>query len=317
MTYAERLIQHRKQLQSFFDGFLTPASLSQLSQILSLPVSEVEEGLQVYLNEGAAALSMIAPHLSPGARVLELGSGIPFVSVFLAHQGYQVVSVDSYEGPFAVFWQVSLQLRRMFPHSNICLLRRDLQALQRSELGEFSLIFSFNVLEHTINPEVALATLAKLLADNGRMVHSCPNYRIPYEPHFGLFLPPWWPKLGKYMYASRISERRTLWESLNFIHYGQVTRAAKRLHLHYQFEHGTLATHIDRLFHDPIFRQRHRLVYFIASVLQRLGGIALIRRLPPSWNTPMTFTLFQKPGTPGAAPHKIEPLSPTESSRTE
>jgi 2-polyprenyl-3-methyl-5-hydroxy-6-metoxy-1,4-benzoquinol methylase len=316
VTYVQRLTQHREQLQTFFAGFLTSENLSQLSQILALSVTEVEDGLQVYLNESAAALNMIAPYLSPGGRVLELGGGIPFLSVFLAHQGYQVVSVDSYEGPFAAFWQVAEQLRGMFPHQNICLLHRDVQSLQRSNLGEFSLIFSFNVLEHITNPEAALATLSDLMTEDGRMIHSCPNYRIPYEPHFGLFLPPGWPQLGRYLYASKISKRRDLWESLNFIHYRQVIRAAKHLHLHHQFERGTLAAHIDRLFNDPIFQQRHRLIHFMAYVVRRMGGMALIRKLPPPWNTPMTFSLSQKPGTPGATPHKSEPPPPTASSRT-
>jgi 2-polyprenyl-3-methyl-5-hydroxy-6-metoxy-1,4-benzoquinol methylase len=56
--------------------------------------------------------------------------------------------------------------------------------------GTFDLIFSNNVFEHVRDVQAALATLGALLRPGRVMVHNCPNYDVPYEPHFGIPLLP-------------------------------------------------------------------------------------------------------------------------------
>ncbi len=54
----------------------------------------------------------------------------------------------------------------------------------------FDWIISFEVVEHLDNTQNYIHSLKKLLNQNGRMFIETPNYLIPYEPHFYLFLPP-------------------------------------------------------------------------------------------------------------------------------
>src|SRR6185369_16311116 len=88
--------------------------------------------------------------------------------------------------------------------------------------GLFDVIFSINVLEHCQPlPETVLA-LSKVLAPGGMMIHTCPNYRVPYEPHFRLLLVPFAPRLTARLIPRLASD--PLWQSLNFVTAGDLRR---------------------------------------------------------------------------------------------
>ena len=61
--------------------------------------------------------------------------------------------------------------------------------------GQFEFIFSVNVIEHCQPLEPNLEGMAGVLSPGGRMLHTCPNYRVPYEPHLRTPLIPAAPGL--------------------------------------------------------------------------------------------------------------------------
>jgi hypothetical protein len=115
------------------------------------------------------------------------------------------------------------------------------------------------------------------------MVHNCPNYTVPYEPHFGIPLLPIRPASTQRVLPSSITSTG-LWRSLNFVTARDVRRIAARHGATVEFERGLLADSIDR-FAEPEFAARHPGIGRVAGALGVLTPA--LRRLPPGLATPM------------------------------
>ena len=61
----------------------------------------------------------------------------------------------------------------------------DLFTTLQSKHKEFNFIFCANVVEHVINLPRFFDSIIPLISQNGTFRFVCPNYAIPYEPHFG------------------------------------------------------------------------------------------------------------------------------------
>ena len=114
-------------------------------------------------------------------------------------------------------------------------------------------------------------------------VHNCPNYAVPYEPHFGIPLLPFRPASTARVLPRGITSTG-LWQSINFVTARDVRRVAARHGATVTFEHGLLADAIDRL-NEPEFVARHRALGRMARVLGVLTPA--LRKLPPGLSTPM------------------------------
>lgn len=134
-----------------------------------------------------------------------------------------------------------------------------------------------------------------MTAPDGRSVHSCPNYSVPYEPHFGVPLVPVRPAVTARVLPSRIAST-DLWRSLNWITARGVRRWAARRGADVRFRTGQIADALERLATDDDFRARHAgVVVTVAGLLDRLRLIRLLRRLPVGLSTPMQFELRHRP----------------------
>src|SRR4029078_9138827 len=90
------------------------------------------------------------------------------------------------------------------------------QELNRAEHGVFDVIFSINVIEHFQPLADNLAGLARVMSPKGIQIHTCPNYHVPYEPHFSIPLLPFAPALTVRLWRRHL-RINPLWQSLNFI----------------------------------------------------------------------------------------------------
>jgi len=119
-------------------------------------------------------------------------------------------------------------------------------------MAGFDLIFSVMPLEHIPDFEAAFAGMAAVLAPQGRMIHLCPNYMVPYEPHFGLPLVPLAPRATALLLPSL--KASGLWRSLNFVTYRRVRRCAAAAGLTVEFAPRMMLRAFERLDRDPIYR---------------------------------------------------------------
>ena len=132
---------------------------------------------------------------------------------------------------------------------------------------------------------------ASVLADGGQMVHSHPNYSVPYEPHFSVPLVPFRPALTARILADRIAES-DVWRSLNWVTANQVRRWCSTNNLEIEFARGVLADALERVGSDPLFGQRHKgAVQHVATFLSRVGMTRALGHLPARFSTPMEYSI--------------------------
>ena len=224
-------------------------------------------------------LATLAP--TRATRMLEVGAGVGVAAAFLHEQGADLQAIEPAATGFGHFEAVRALLADRVPMPTIEPLAAD--ELDPAERGRYALIFSVNVLEHMQPLRPNLDAVAAVLAPAGRMIHTCPNYRVPYEPHFRILLVPGRPALTRLV--ARRAGRDPVWGSLNWITAGDVRRFARRHGLALQFHPGQLAAGLDRLRHDQAFARRQRGPLVAAA----RAAAPLLARLPPTWMTPMTF----------------------------
>lgn len=82
--------------------------------------------------------------------------------------------------------------------------------------GSFDCIVSISVLEHCKNIEKFLTESIRVLKKNGYFYLVFPNYNFIWEPHYGLFWPPFLPKAFKRIYLSFLGRDPGFIDKLNF-----------------------------------------------------------------------------------------------------
>lgn len=118
-------------------------------------------------------LALIAPHLPPGARVLDIGAGAgEFVAAALAH-GFSARGVEP-SVDFSAF------ARR---HFQVDVRQGEWQEIDPAE-GQFDLVSMHHVLEHLAHPRAVFLHVRELLAEGGLFYVSVPNVLDPdRSPH--------------------------------------------------------------------------------------------------------------------------------------
>ncbi|CAN5649315.1 hypothetical protein BH10ACT3_BH10ACT3_23750 [soil metagenome] len=286
--------------RDFADRLCSPDFLDELAQATALPLDAVRTRVTMAVAEAAQTLRVIEGlDLPAGQRMLAVGAGLGLASAFLSSQGFDVTALEPGGVGFEEHLVVAEKLAALAGWDHP-LLTIGVEQLDPARHGHFSLIFSNNVIEHVERADASLRAMARVLTPEGLMVHSCPNYSIPYEPHFGLPLLPWRPRWTARLLPRRVSES-DLWSSLNFIRARDVIATGVKLGYVVEFRSGALAASLERLGTDVEFRARHRLLAGVAVVARSTGMIRLLRRLPSTWSTPMDFLMCP----PGADASRI------------
>jgi SAM-dependent methyltransferase len=248
--------------------------------------------LDTVKSEIATGIELIRAQDLRGKRILEVGAGTGLLSILLIRHGYDVTALDPSIGGFEPHERVARSVRQWFHAEDVPFLPIGAAALDPSKHGRFDLIFSVNVLEHIPDLEAAFRGMVSVLSADGRMVHLCPNYTVPYEPHFGLPLVPIFPRATALLNPSLRSSG--LWRSLNFVTYRRIERCATASNLVIEFAPRMMLRAFERLDDDPIYRERQRgLVTAIFSVLRSLGLLRAIGAIPHQIATPMQFECYR------------------------
>ena len=244
-------------------------------------------------------LRTVAP--TTDTRILEVGAGSGAVTAFLREQGANIAGVEPCRDSFEGFEPIRLGLESDGRDPELLPFRAE--ELEPADLGYFDLIFSVNVIEHFQPLAASLDGLARVLAPGGRMVHTCPNYRVPYEPHLRKPLLPAVPAVTGRLWP-RLRED-PVWETLNWVTAGDIRDFARRHNLALEFRSGQLSATLDRLSYDLAFARRQQTLARIAAI----PGVKMgLRVLPTTWSTPMTFELLKPSvGDAGGSPYQVGP----------
>jgi 2-polyprenyl-3-methyl-5-hydroxy-6-metoxy-1,4-benzoquinol methylase len=266
----------------------SPEFLSFAAARSGLDQARVARVIYQYTAEVAAGARTVAGIDLNGKRILEVGAGIGVLSICLARQGYRITALEPGANGFDANAQLGAAVRAWLGEVDLPMLDIEVGRLNRAQHGEFDLIFSINVLEHIPDLAGAMAAMEGVLAPSGSMIHLCPNYAIPYEPHFGIPLVPLAPRLTALLFPS--IARDPTWPSLNFVTYRQIRRLARRSGLSTTFRPAMMYDAFARLEDDEEFRARHSgLVARLNHLLKRTRVLGALRHVPPALATPMAF----------------------------
>lgn len=278
------------QLEAAFSTFDRDLQRDAIETIL------VEDGerdahkkMESAIEEARNASRFLSSVLKEGDRVLEIGAGLGILSAFLTSSGYEVVSVE----PGGQGYEINQRTSKLFAshmgrESNTLPIAGE--DIDPETHGTFDVIFSINVIEHVADPVLLLERLHPALRADGTMFHLCPNYRVPYEPHFGIPLVPVWPQKTE-RFLSEETRESGLWKSLNWIDAGDVQGFAEQNRMTLEFKPSLLVDALNRLAAGGSFAERHSRLASAAKVLTRLRIDRLINRVPPEYLTPMAFVL--------------------------
>lgn len=259
-----------------------------------IPAQRVSHIVETCAAEVAVGEDLIAKSLTPAMRILEVGAGIGLLSHRLKLRGLNIVALEPGASGFSDNARVGKALQEYLATEGFTMLDREASTLTPAKDGCFDLIFSVNVLEHIPDLEGNIAAMTRVLGPGGVMLHTCPNYTVPYEPHYALPLVPGFPQAVTWLRPSLRDE--TMWQSLNFVTAGRIKKIAKSLDLNVRFRRGLLFDALSRMDSDPEFATRHPHAFRTAlAALRTAGLIGLLRHVPATLSTPMTFALTRRP----------------------
>ena len=86
------------------------------------------------------------------------------------------------------------------------------------------------------NPLLTIDKMCTSLKPGGIALIHCPNYTIPFDTHFDIFLVTRSKRVNEWLYRSKIDRYPRVWDELNFIRYIDVLRHLAHSGLDFTFQ---------------------------------------------------------------------------------
>ncbi len=282
------------EIDAFLSNVLDDSFITEIAKRVEIPKLEAQTLIHTYANEAKLGYTLLQSYLDHNKRLLEVGAGIGILSSYLILSGYKVTAIEPSGTGFELNYIIGLEIYRLLGVDTTSFVNVGICDLNKITQKQFDLIYSVNVLEHIPNLDLAFQDMQSVLGVNGLMLHTCPNYHFPYEPHFGVMLAPIFPLLSKFLLPKKIIDTG-LWQSLNFITSTEVKRICRRQGLLIKFEPEVMYRSVIRIGKDPIFAKRHQgIVNNIYHFLSITGLIHVLKVWPQIFSTPMIFVCHPK-----------------------
>ena len=199
--------------------------------------------------------------LPQGARVLEIGSGIGALSIRLAQSGFRVTSLEPELGGFSTMLALrdAAGIVRSPVGQTVEWINSDVQSLIHRR-STYDYAIAVNVIEHVHEYSKLIEDVVKLVKPGGTFRIICPNYALPYEPHFHMptiFAKSWSERL----LASRINRSQRdepwlLWDSLSWPTGRSVSKVLRRLSIPHKQTMDAFDWYLQRVGDDEVFAAR-------------------------------------------------------------
>ena len=289
--------EERRALAKFVDRINTDDVALDAASLSGLPYERLRLLLDVFSNEASVGHTLVQPLLRPGIRVLEVGTGVGILSSFLKSRGVDIVGIEPGAAGYGYMPTLARAVARKLGNLQLQPLSIGATALHPNRHGIFNLIYSVHVVEHILEIDEAFAALASVMAPSAQMVHLCPNYSFPYDPHLGIPLVPGFPRSSQYLFPALIRANQEVWDGLNFLTAWDAQRLALQNDLSISFDRGVMSSFVRRIETDVRFRTRQaKLIVWLARALSRSGMVSMIDRFPPSLSSPMVMRLSRRTG---------------------
>ena len=256
---------------------------------------EKQQANWYYENNIADALygfNSISKYITKDIKILEVGGGLHFLSIFLNQNGYNVISLEP--GGFAGYVDIMRNnVLKIISHLNINIINSSLEKFSDENIhNKYDFIFSINVLEHTEDIKIHIKKCLNILSSNKELLLiRCPNYFFPFDSHFYKFFIPFLPKftfekLMKNKLIKNLEEQRYL-EILNHINFDCDYRKIKKFGFTIKFlnpiEDIFNRIEIDNNFKNRLFSNKLIKITYKILVLLKLKKL-IIYLFPISFN---------------------------------
>jgi hypothetical protein len=217
--------------------------------------------------------------LPNGSVIVEIGGGIGLLALLLAKRGYQLLV---YEPGAAGFGQMS-EFRQIIMDSwvgelpdvswfDVELTKNDVVRGLKSRY-----VYAINVIEHVPNTSDFLGLVMNVVEKDGSFRFICPNYLIPFEPHFNF--PTFFSKtltgkvMGKRIRNSVIDRAEEFWNDLSWPTPRTLKRQISDLGCHSEFSRKALISYLERAGTSETFIARKGLVgRYVLRPCAKVGG---------------------------------------------
>ena len=225
--------------------------------------------------------------LSPGASILEIGAGLGFVSRSLASQGFNVTCFEPATRGFTKMTELSQLVDQAWLPQRVEIEWRS-EPFSNRLVGDtrFDFAFATNVLQHVPDPARLVYEAASVLSANGGGRFICPNYSVPFDPHFNI--PTFWSKQLAYrLFGRRIASYplqespQEFWDDLSFPRASQLRQTLSKLGVRAELSRAASVAYSERLA-EPHFLERKGPAFRILAN-RLLGPLHLaLKHCPPA-----------------------------------
>lgn len=246
--------------------------------------------IRKYVNEASFFHRLVSADLDgrTDLEIVEVGAGIGLLALQLAADGHRVTAFEPQSAGYGEMHAMrSIVLECWTGDLPPVVWHDQVFAGNLLDPGRpVDLALSVNVLEHVERPAALVAQVTGVLGPGGRYRFICPNYAVPYEPHFNI--PTLFSKrltglaFAKAIRTAAKPDPHGLWNELSW-----PTQHGLRTDLHdagvvVRFSSRATQAYLERLRDDPDFAARKgpilgRAVRVASHVLHALVGL-----LPPA-----------------------------------
>jgi SAM-dependent methyltransferase len=245
----------------------------------------------IFVSEAQFGLTRLLPVLSLFDRsvdIIEVGAGSCMLSAYLASKGLSVTAAEPLGPEFDYFSGLQETVLSFSRSSGFPLRVIRATAEELDARDQFDVAFTINALEHMPDPLKAIDNMYASLKPGGVLLAHCPNYSVPFEPHFNIILVTRSKRVNEWLFHSIVSRRAAIWNGLSFISYPELRRHLVRRGLRFRFNRSVMADLVTRISRDRVFAERMpAVVRSFSKFLEAVGLIKGLTAIPARVQTPM------------------------------
>ena len=266
-----------------------PYNSAELLENGKLP-QDIQEPIKTYISEAQFFAKVVAPdlsQLSPGSQIIEIGSGIGLLALFLSSKGFAVTAFEPQSSGFNQMNEMRREIVANWKPKLPPVEFREALLDESTKLDKLAdYIYAINVIEHVPDYLVLIANGINAKTNDGIFRLICPNYTVPYEPHFNIPI-IFSKKITKFIFKRRISRstipnNEEFWNDLSWPTQHGLNKSLKSIGWEVTFSRDATNEYLKRALSDSAFIARKGRV--VGNLLRLISLLAkIVRFLPPAF----------------------------------
>jgi len=247
----------------------------------------ITDPLRTYVSEARFFKNLVltdVSKLSRGSYLIEVGSGIGLLSLHLASIGFEMTAFEPQSSGFNQMNEMRSLISENWNPPVPQVDFREVILGSETKLDKMAdYIFAINVIEHVHDYENLIAHAIKAKTPNAVLRIICPNYLIPYEPHFNIPI-IFTKRITKFIFGykirgSKIPNSEEFWEDLSWPTQRGLKKTFKSNGWSFEFSRDATDAYLNRVLADSDFIIRKGLL--VGSLFKIISRLSRVVRFIP------------------------------------